>query len=158
METCSDLPECSVSSLCLPPLTLPPLAPPFLYLMQEQTHLLYHDASLPLSARIGRKSIRLSSTSPASSSPSFTSPSLPAVKCPLWTESKHQHNIMAYRSKHIVHQYKPAPVLALCLPLPNPPPPKHKQKRKQGNWPTMAGFPSPCFHAYFYFAYRIGKW
>lgn len=50
METCSYLPECSISSPCLPPLTLPPLAPPILYLMQEQTHLLYHDASLPPSA------------------------------------------------------------------------------------------------------------
>lgn len=33
-----------------------------------------------LGARIGRKSIRLSSTSPASSSPSFATPSLPSCK------------------------------------------------------------------------------
>lgn len=64
---------------------------------------------------------------------------------------------MAYRSKHIVHQYQPAPVLALCLPLPTPPsipPPKHKHKCKQPNLPTMAGFPSPFFHAYFGASHR----
>lgn len=67
-----------------------------------------------LCAGIGRKSIPLSSTTPPppptlSSASSSSLPfysflhvllPLPAVKCPFWTEHKHQHNIMPYQSRH----------------------------------------------------------
>ena len=87
-------------------------SPLFPYPMQEQTHLLHHDASLPLSVlslcwnwqEINPAALIYNPPPPPLPLPllSFLHVllPLPAVKCPFWTEHKHQHNIMPYQSRH----------------------------------------------------------
>lgn len=142
------LSKCLLSQLCVALLapflflfTSAPLPPLFLYLMREQTHLLHHDASLPpsvlpLCQNWQEINPALIYNTPPSSSLFFSFLHillpLPAVNCPFWTEQKHQHNIMPYQSRHIVHRYQPAPVSAHCLQLPRSP--NHKQDNRNKSW------------------------
>lgn len=75
--------------------------PPTFTKCRKQIYLLHHDASLPLSVLSlswNWQEINTTLIYP----PFFLHVllPLPAVKCPFWTEHKHQHNIMPYQSRH----------------------------------------------------------
>lgn len=61
---------------------------------------------------------------------------LPAVKCPFWTEHKHQHNIMPYQSRHKdpwAHCSSVSGSSSFCALSASAKPRKHIRDRKQDN-------------------------
>lgn len=81
---------------------------PSLYLAQDWSHLLLHDASVPPSALPRRENCQEINPTPISNTPTLpvflASPHvllpLSAVKCPFCIQQKLKRNIRPYRSRH----------------------------------------------------------